>query len=157
MKPKRISAPPEGSVITEPSPTTTVSKFLPFLSYITDGCTVREVDPSACIPLYILRSRFDSAVRKLKALLTGEHADHFGNSNLSGMVSGSPTSVVVPLLGGLEQIIEDYLARHYINEEDRIQVKASHEVCYLVIDGCQLLRALQELKEEKPSQFAHSK
>ena len=108
----RVSSPKPGTVRksvmsrlksqTLPSELSTSSEeveFLPYLSYITDGCVILDIDPSACKPLHLLRFRIDNAVQKLKAILNGNFNHHFGGPNLTGMVSGAPTSIVVPLTG----------------------------------------------------------
>ena len=83
--------------------------FVAFLSHVTEGCSVKDLNPSCCVPLYLARSHSYNAVRRLKTIINGdgltETAYDKGNarheSTLTGFVSGSPTSVVVPLVDDL--------------------------------------------------------
>lgn len=155
MTRKRVSALRSGTISEDcASPSvTTEATILPFLDHITKGCSVRELDPSACVPLFLSRPRSRNAVLKLRALLTGEYSEHFGDTILSGMVSGTPTSIVVPLLGSLARFVDSYLEQKYPDEADREMVKESYDEWFGVIDGCQLVCALQDLQDHSPSKF----
>ena len=155
MRRKRVFAPQSGSISDKYSSPTVPSDgtFLPSLSHITEGCVVREVNPAACIPLYLSRARSENAIRKLKALITGANSEHSGDTLLLGIVSASPTSVVVPLIGRLDPYVDLHLVKNYTEEADRAKIKESHEVWFGVIDGCQLACALQDLQESFPLKF----
>ena len=124
------------------------TKFLPFLSAVTAECYVLDVNPKSCIPLYLVRYDSRNAIERLKAILTGSIKAQ--DLLLSGMFSGSPTSIVVPLVGDLATYLDDYLSDHYDSADDAAAAKATFPRWYGVIDGCQIRQALHELMDEIP-------
>ena len=110
--------------------------LLPFLSHVTEGCYVADVSPSACIPLYLNRKQNRNAVATLKSIINGDC--QAPDRLLCGMVSGSPTSVVVPLQGDLSYLFDDYMETQCDSVNDAHFMKSRHEVWYGVVDGCQL-------------------
>lgn len=127
-------------------------RFVPFLSHITDGCNVMDLNPSSCIPLYLTRDHSPNAVMRLVAIITGDAHEAVG---LSGMVSGTPTSVVVPLVGELEFIIEEYLSKKHKDPVDRAFVIKQHETWYGIIDGNHFYCALMEVRKKYPIKWSH--
>lgn len=155
---RRVSAPQAGTIdIEEPVPAagsyTPSAPYLPYLSHITDGCSVLDVDPSACIPLFLARKRSDNAVKRLASILNGDTNDNQCVFGLTGMVAGTPTSVVVPLVSDLSYIVEEYLAKHHEDAEDVQLLKAKQEGWYGIIDGNQFLCALMELRSSDPAKW----
>lgn len=152
MSSRRLNAPLPGSIPTHSrtKETARAEKYLPFLSEVTEGCTIAEIDPSACVPLFLVRGLCENAVRKLVAILNGDHVERAGEMQLVGMVSGAPSSIVVPLVGKLEIYVDEYLSTQYASSEDVSVVKASHRTWFGVIDGCHLLIALHRLREAYP-------
>ena len=130
-------------------------EFLPYLSYITDGCVILDIDPSACIPLHLPRFRIDNAVQKLKSILNGNFNNHFGGPNLTGMVSGAPTSIVVPLTGESKSLMISYFKENILTPEELDAAINAHPVWYGAIDGCQLLTVILQLRSELPGQWVH--
>ena len=129
----------------------TSGRFLPILGHVTDGCTVIDVDPSACIPLHLSRARSDNAIMRLMNIFNGSANEHQSDFGLTGMVSGAPTSVVVPLIGNLAYLLDEYLALQHENPEAVEHQKAKHTDWFGIIDGCQFRGALMELGSEEPS------
>lgn len=132
--------------------------FVPFLHHITDGCNVKDIDPASCIPLYLSRPRSDNAVKKLKSVINGDAineavCDSNNETTLTGFVSGSPTSVVVPLNGDLLYLLDDYFASREISPEDAEVMKAEHSVWYGIVDGCQLYHAIMESRRNSPAKW----
>lgn len=123
--------------------------FVPYLSHITEGCSTREVDPTACVPFHLARGYSDNAVKRLKMILNGNRASS-SEMSLTGMVSGPPSSIVVPLVGDLLVLLDEYLMKKHKKEEDRQAEKDSHEQWYGIIDGCHVFFALVELREDYP-------
>ena len=101
---KRVSAPHYSDVSSQKLDVSKESAsdnqpFVAFLSHVTDGCTIQDIDPSSCIRLHISRPLSNNAGRMLKAIINDdcEHAHGFDNkkdTTLTGYVSGSPTSEV---------------------------------------------------------------
>lgn len=67
--------------------------MLPFLAPVAAGCYVAAINPASCIAFNLIRYMNYSAVAYLKEIFNGYivSPDHM----LTGMVSGSPTSVVL--------------------------------------------------------------
>ncbi len=156
MQKKRITAPMPGRSGNKGSdPPTLISdnttSIRPILKNVMDGCYTKELDPSCCIPLYLSRHRSRNAVRKLKAIFQGEFSESM--ESLSGLISGTPTSVVVPLTKELDYLISDYFINQNYGEKDVEAIKRSEEVWYGVIDGCKFHCAIMELREEQPHQW----
>ena len=122
--------------------------FLPFLSPVTKGCYVHDVDPKSCIPLHLVRDDSRNAIERLKEILNGTSKCH--HLLLSGMFSGTPTSIVVPLEGDLVTFLDEYLSDRFENPEDASAMKAKYPQWFGVVDGCQLRQALHELMDEFP-------
>lgn len=126
--------------------------ILPFLSHVTAGCHVGDVTPSACIPLYLMRNKNSNAVATLKAIVNGD--SHVHDRMLTGMVSGSPTSIIVPLQGELTSALDQYLEKQCDSIDDARAMKDRQDCWYGVVDGCQLHGAIMELMSELPSKWA---
>ena len=99
--------------------------LIPFLSHLTNGCSVQDLDTRCCIPLFLPRCLSENAVRKLKAIIdvmrviyTAYDSRNSVKSVLAGYFSGSPTSIVVPLIGNLAYLLEDYLKEQGCVDED---------------------------------------
>ncbi len=122
---------------------------------VTTQQAIKSIDPSCCIPLFLVRNRINNAVKKLKAIFTGSASNYSGA--LCGFVSGKPTSVVVPLVGELESYIVKFLMSKGYAEKDADVLKKKRKVWYGVIDGCQVLEALLELKDEFPHDWGDFK
>ena len=101
--------------------------FVPYLSHITDGCSIRYIDPTSCVPLHFSRGYSENAKKRLKVILNGGSTNGGNDGALTGMVSGPPTSIVVPLTGDLEVLLDSYLEKKYKNEEDRTSILHSKE------------------------------
>ena len=69
------------------------------------------------------------------------------------MVSGSPTSVVVPLKGDLLHLLDDYLLSLGMSPEEVALEKQAHEFWFGIIEGCQLHGAILQLIKEKPAKW----
>ncbi len=162
MVSKRVVAPKPGNKLSKsnrpspcsPSTATNVAaskEVQPILKEVTDKSHIAELDPSSCIPLYLFRKRSNNAVKKLKAIFLGQHS--MTNVALPGIVSGTPTSAVVPLIGELEHYIKDYLLEEGYTEEDLEEKIKKHEKWFGVIDGCQFYSAIMELRQEYPDKW----
>ena len=64
------------------------------------------------------------------------------------MISGPSTSIVVPLVGDLESLLDSFLEEKYENEDDRKAVKDEHRVRYGIVDGCQFHCTIVKLRFE---------
>lgn len=109
--------------------------------------------PASCISLYLSRSRSENNVPRLKRNINVDHLNdrvHDGQkeTTLTGFLSGSSDSVIVPLMGYLEYLVCEYLIKKGFSNEDVQINKATQSVWYGVIDGCQLRDALVELSVE---------
>ncbi len=159
MVSKRVVAPKTGSRLSKgnsPSSSATTqvagSKAVkPILKEVIDQSYITELEPSSCIPLYLFRKRSNNAVKKLKAIFLGEHS--ITKLSLPGIVSGTPTSVVVPLTGELEHYIKDYFLAEGYSEEDVEEKRNEHEKWFGIIDGCQFYSAIMELRMEYPDKW----
>ena len=85
--------------------------FVPLLSPLTDGASIKDLDPTSCIPLFLTRQRSDNAVYRLMSILNGDSSYSFSGIHLTGMVSGPPTSMVVPLIGELSYVVDEFLSK----------------------------------------------
>ncbi len=123
----------------------------PIMKSVLDGCQHKEIDPSSCVPLYLFRKKSNNAVKKLKAIFEG----NFSSSRLSlpGIVAGTSSSVVVPLIGDLEHLICDSFIAEGYEECDLKELKSQHDHWYGVIDGNQFLAAIMELRREIPEKW----
>lgn len=133
----------------------TTAKFLPFLSHITEGCSVIDVKSSCFIPLYLYRVLCENAVRKLIALQDGDGEVDRDDRMLEGMVSAALSSVVVPRCGNRESYLDEYPDSQCSSKEDIDLVRNSHESWFGNIDGCQCNQALTKLAKRKLLKWAN--
>ena len=162
---KRVSAPPAGSFqdleeqYAQPSDWSAIAsdKFVPFLHHITEGCSVLDINPASCVPLWLSRKRIENAIRRLITILGGSSNDNQSVFGLTGMVAGTPTSVVVPLVGELSYLVDEYLEELHGSKEDVECEKHAHEVWYGIIDGCHFHGALMKLREMSPARWESTK
>lgn len=122
----------------------------PIMAELMDKSYIFDLDPRCCIPMYLSRRKSAIAVRKLKNIFTGKNS----NTNaLSGIISGSPTAVVVELTGDLNPLVSKYFIDAGYAPEDVIEKKSTYNNWYGVIDGCQFHGALMELAEDNPKEW----
>lgn len=124
------------------------------LSYITDGATVQELELSQCIPLYLYRKYSTNAVMRLISILSGEAAKLGGNVQLTGLASGPPTSIVVPLVGDLHYIVNEHLEKTFPTEEEIQAQYSRHSNWFGIIDGCFFHAATSYLCEKEPGEWS---
>ncbi len=154
---KRVTAPLLGNVhlkANEAEFSTSIHEnhpVQPIMKEVIDRCEIKELDPSSCIPLHLFRGRSNNAVQKLKSIFKGK----LNSSELSlpGLVSGTTTSVVVPLVSNLEYLIRESILREGHSEADVGEIKSRHDVWYGIIDGNQFHSAIMELREENPTKW----
>lgn len=128
-------------------------RFSPYLSSVMECCFILDIDPSSCIPLKLLREIQDNAVQKLKVILTGQSQSP--SALLSGFTSGSPTSIVVPLEGELENLLHAYWTSVLDTEEEVTNTILVHSKWYGIVDGNILHEAIMQLRSENPSQWSN--
>ena len=153
---KRIVAPEEGhqyhlsgeeeSMSCDEGDVLDSTPFIPYLSHVTDGCSIRELDPTCFIALHLSLAHACNAVKRIKPILNGTALSHTRGIGLTGMISGPPTSIVVPLVGDLEALLISYLEKKYEDEEDRKAAMQFHETWYGIIDGYIVHVAIIELQ-----------
>ena len=131
------------------SPSTNAA-FVPFLSHLTDGASVKDLDPSSCLPLNLIRGRCDNAVFRLMSILNGDNANGSSEVLLTGMVSGPPTSIVVPLVGELSYLVDEYISENFDCPNEAEQFKSKHQQWYGVVDGVQVHAAITKLRHKYP-------
>lgn len=104
MTRKRVAAFAPGNHVnyTEHSSTQPIE---PLLSTLMSGCYIAELDPDSCVHLFLSTQRSNNAMRKLKGIFTGQVANSI--EVLPVVVSGSPNSVILPLVDDVEHIIDD--------------------------------------------------
>ena len=108
MRRQRISAPAraQASAITGTcNHIVDDAPVVPVLNHVTDGATILDVHPESCIPLFLSRKLSENAVLRLAAIIDGT----FDGSILTSIVSGAPTSILVPLVGELSHFLDAYL------------------------------------------------
>lgn len=153
---KRISAckPPsdyEFSEQTGEKSTMSSEPIIPFLTEVTAGCTVFDADPFSCIPLYLVRQSNRNTIEILKSILDGRcRSPKF---MLSGAVCASPSSIIVPLQGELEILLDKQLELICDTKEDVTIMKHKHTLWFGIIDGCQYHTAVTELMRDVPSKW----
>ena len=135
--------------------TTQTTPFVPFLSHLTQGCSVDDVNPSSCVPLFLSRGYSENAVQRLKMILNGDAKHSSSGIGLTGMISGPPSSVAVPLVADLQYLVHNHLKKKYDNNEDIEEAKKEHNIWYGIIDGCHLNCAIVELKEDFPLKWGN--
>lgn len=155
---KRVTAPPSGFIKDDepiPSDWSAVDKgrFEPYLCHVTDGCSVKDLDPSACVPMFLCRQRIENAILRLMSILNGDNNEDQVEFGLTGMVSGTPTSVVVPLIGDLHYIVDEYLSLMFDDSADARAHKKTHDIWYGVIDGNHFLLSLLALRDKDPGKW----
>ena len=121
------------------------------LNNVMKDCEMKDIKPCCCIPLYLLRGKSLPAVRKLVSIFEGKAAV---NNSITGLFSGKPSSVVVPLVRELEKLVIDYFISEGFSEEDSIEIKSQHEVWYGIIDGCQFHAAVTELIKKSQNKWS---
>lgn len=130
----------------EPSDWNSVrGRSLEYLSHVTEGSSIISVEPRACIPLFLGREKSENAIERLKGILNGDLVESHKDVRLTGIVSGTPTSVVVPLINSLYYIVDEHLESIYDCAEDVNRHKQEFSIWYGVIDGSHFLCALVEL------------
>ena len=124
---------------------------LPFLKNVTKNCYLCTVDPSACLTLHLIRNESLQAVRRLKDMFCGKIIS--SSRHLTGLVSGTPTSILVPLVGDLEVLVDKWFISKGFKEDDIELKKSDHITWYGIIDGCQIHAAFMLLRNELPRQW----
>ncbi len=151
---KRVSAlrPGQEQLISESSPLADEGQPVqPIMKEVVENCDIKEVDPSSCIPLCLFRRKSNNAIKKLKAIFDGRHSTF--SASLPGLVSGTPTSVLVPLKADLEHHISDYFLGEGRSQQDAEELKSKHDIWFGIIDGNQFHAAIMELRGENPSKW----
>ncbi len=115
--------------------------FEPILNDLMENSSTQTLDPSSCIPLFLTRPKSTNAVRRLMNIFDGK----LGSSALPGMISGAPTSIVVPLIDGLYYIIREYFISQGISEDEVQEYSSKHERWYGIVDGCHFHCAVKNL------------
>lgn len=64
---------------------------------------------------------------RLMSILNGDGVEKFIKVLLTGMTSGPPTSVLVPLVGDLRYLVEEYAQKKYNNPADAEEFLHSHK------------------------------
>ncbi len=121
----------------------------PVMQSVLQNSETTEVEPSACLPLHLYRNRSNNAVKKLKASFTGKLTSN--NASLPGIVAGTSTSIVVPLIDDLEHLIFDSLIKQGYSKENSELIRSKHERWFGIIDGNQFHAAIMELRDENPT------
>ncbi len=94
-------------------------------------------------------------MQKLEVILTGK--SKAPSVLLPGYVSGSPTSIVVPLVDELEDLLHEYWSSVLSSEEKVLDKIKMHSQWYGVVDGNLLHEAIMQLRDEIPSDRADFK
>ena len=123
----------------------------PLLHHIMYDCYMDDISPSQCIPLYLIRNKSIPAVKKLVSLFQGKLAS---SNSISGMVSGSPTSIVVPLVKDLEHMVDEYFISEGYSDLDAKELKSKQKNWFGVIDGCQFYNAVTSLIKIDPDRWS---
>lgn len=110
--------------------------FVPYLSHITNGASVRDIDPSSCFPLCLARGLSDNAIMRLMSILNGEGVEKCSKRLLTGMTSGPPTSIVVPIVGDLLYLVKEYAYKKYSTPAEAEEFLGKHDNWFGIIDGC---------------------
>lgn len=79
--------------------------------------------------------------------------DDVRETTLTGFVSGSPTSVVVPLVGDLVILLDEYFEDQGQSKEDAEELKKAYELWFGVVDGCQLHGAIFKCQKRWPKKW----
>ncbi len=156
---KRISAQRDAAQTLSTSKQCAINApVVPVLQHLTDGATVADVNPEACIPMYLVRDRSENANLRLSAIIDGS-PDAPIKAALTSIVAGAPTSVLVPLVGELTFVIDDHCVALQLKEQDKnasttpvtiSEIKSRFEVWYSIVDGCQLHGAIMYNRVHKP-------
>ncbi len=144
---------PNGDAVPSQWSATPTGRFTPFLSHLTDGASVMDLDPTACIPLCLIRGLSDNAILRLMSIFNGDANEDQHAVALTGMFTGTPTSLVVPLVDSLSYLVEETLSKTF---EDPIDLKfniESHRKWYGIIDGNQFHGALMRLRVKIPAKW----
>jgi len=123
----------------------------PILSNMMEGSEPKHIDPGSCIPLFLFRKKANNAIQKLKAIFTGKLASR--SLALSGIVSGTTSSIVVPLKGELEYLAADYFQGQGYCDEDIAELKSEFDLWYGIVDGNQFHAAIMDLRKEDASRW----
>ncbi len=139
----RVTAPRPGAQVFEDRANNQYL-FEPILSNMMEKSFPKKVDPSCCIPLYLIRQRSTNAIQRLMYMFDGKTDNYI----LPGIVSGTPSSIVVPLTGELAKIAHEYFSSEGKSKEDIDEIMSKHELWYGIIDGCQFHGAIMKLREQ---------
>ena len=101
------------------------------------------------MPKWLIRKRIENAVARIKCTLRGRSK----TALVSGFISGSPTSVVIPLVDELNVVLVEYWESVCETEEEAEEVIKSREKWFGIVDGCHLHAGIMELRDECPSEW----
>lgn len=103
---------------------------LPFLTNVTSGCYVADVNLRQCI-LFHFRQKKPNSVAELMSIINGKAT----SSSFSGIVSGSPSSDFVPVKEDLDLLLDTHLSSNTENADDATVIKQAILLLYGVMDG----------------------
>ena len=105
-----------------------------------------DVRIDRCVPLFLARQTTLSGVKRLKAHILRVWQDIEGN--VSGVVSGTGTIIVMPLQAGDEHLVEEYIQ----SQDPSAPVLTGSDIemseLFAVVDGCHRISALMEIRQE---------
>ena len=129
--------------------------MVPLLNHLTDGATVIDVHPESCIPLFLNRELCENAVLRLAAIINGT-SNNAKAGSLTSMVSGAPSSIVVPLTGELAFLVDEHIEKLSRTSDRQIcteTFKARFDVWHGIVDGCQMHGAILHNMKEFPGKW----
>ena len=152
----RVVAPAPNTVADEQVITSDdLGSSTPLLQHVTDGATIQDLNPDACIPLGLVRKIINNAVLKLRAVISGKSESR--SNGLPGMVAGTPSCCVIPLVGEHEHLLDEWIDSRCKTAEEAKQYKELHPVWFGIVDGCQLHAAIQSEREGNESKWNNFK
>ena len=128
--------------------------ILPYLSHVTKNCYIDDVDPNHCLPLHLIRGYNENAIARLISILS--EREEMKTTLISGLVTGIPTSVVVPLVDEDEHLILKVMRASGLSDE-QVQKRLDDfrgECWYGIIDGYQFHAAIMKLSLHIPTEWS---
>ena len=103
--------------------------------------------------MHLIRSYSDIATMPLVAILDGQTSGVCVDANLSGMISGPPTWIVVPLVGDLIRFLDEYIVSTFREADQAKEFRESHQQWYGIVEGCHVHAAILVLRKKIPSKW----
>ena len=124
-------------------------EFKPLFEQLFENATYDRINPFACIRIVQISPIISSGVLKLKALFRKGYS-HTDDICSTGIVMGTDTPIVVPLVDRLQHLVADHFKKRGMTGGEIETAVSRHDTWYGIIDGGHSNEAIRELVNTEP-------